>query len=241
MYKIICKYCKEEFEHINHYIKYCSKKCLRTHTKIYGLKTKLICKYCNKEFEHIDKNKIFCSSECRSLQAKKDIPMCDLECKECGKHFTIELRKSENRKCCSMECANKYKSYVKSRECLQCGKIFKPRNNNTKMCSIKCASMHLRKPEIHCLNCDKLFKPFLKTSKFCSRDCDNDYKRKNNLFHTQQILRVKRESLNCGKEMEVYPYRINSNKYCCQECHYEHRGRRIVKCLHCEKEFKVQN
>lgn len=111
-----CAYCGKEFSVINarkDTAKYCSIECRKKH-RFNPIKN--ICKNCHKEFirEHNPKRKYdFCSAKCRAEYNSKKCRIT-LVCAECGKKFKV-LQYYSEQKCCSKECADKFKDAGKTK------------------------------------------------------------------------------------------------------------------------------
>lgn len=69
-----------------------------------------------------------------------------------------------------------YRTRHPARECLECGKSFRPQAADGVYCSRACA--HKRQhPDRHCQQCGKTFRPRGDHSKFCSSDCASSSQR----------------------------------------------------------------
>ena len=98
-------------------------------------------------------------------------------CKNCNKEF--ESLKSKNRKFCSVDCFNIYRTNKIVKKCKFCGEKFETvpsriKNNRGKYCSKDCSNKDITKVEIVCQNCGDIFivhNHRKNIAKFCSRDC----------------------------------------------------------------------
>ena len=112
----------------------------------------------------------------------------DYKCPQCGKNFRAS--KWKKGKCCSIHCG-KLKDELKPRECLQCKKIFKPRQ----------IKMHGRI-----------------TQRYCSHKC---YSKSRIGIKGKNHFNYKREKKNCafcGKEMMMIPFYKDKNRTCSKKC-----------------------
>ncbi|MGV9141480.1 MAG: HNH endonuclease [Promethearchaeota archaeon] len=113
-----CNNCNDEFEYYptESNGKFCSKKC---YGKSKEDKVEVECEYCDDVFKITSKKsekRRFCSAECHKNYIKKH--RNEVECHQCGEKFSRKPYsvKRSNKNFCSMECKNKYQSYIMSGE-----------------------------------------------------------------------------------------------------------------------------
>jgi ribosomal protein L31 len=106
-----------------------------------------------------------------------------------------------------------------------------------------------------CQQCGKYFQVWdyrKHTAKYCSPKCRNDFIKSNHITkgkHYKEFIILK--CLQCKEEFQVYPYRKNA-KFCSKKCygewrtqnmkgkrHPRYKGKKIIVCKHCGKEFKI--
>jgi len=91
-------------------------------------------------------------------------------CPTCNKEFWVRRSLIKRKRYCSKICS----SFIRSRMCKQCGKIFKPRYDEALYCSRQCFHKSaISRIEIICQTCGKKFtviksRPY---TKFCSKKC----------------------------------------------------------------------
>lgn len=131
-----------------------------------------ICEHCGKKFEKqwypSRKKHKYCSNECKHADNNKVV-----QCAYCGKEFTIY--NSRTRKYCCKECDIADKR-VKDKECLFCGKRYKPtRPTYVGYCSIQCSANARKATRLHktCEWCGNEFivRKGYTNARFCSVIC----------------------------------------------------------------------
>lgn len=121
--------------------------------------------------------------------------------------------------------------------CLNCGKKYKSRKENSKHCSKQCQKEYNRVS----YNCDYCNMPMMitrgqaeklksgeKKGKFCSKKCHN----------LSQITSEINICMNCGKEYKVFKCVVDLQKFCCKKCFEEYREKNARKkipreCAYC--------
>lgn len=128
---------------------------------------KKICLHCGKEFDTNNPQKLYCDDI-----HYRPCPVCQKPVAMSDNDF------SKPAKCCSQECRNKQKvSRFKEKECVMCGKVFKPTSGR----QIACSGPHYATCEI----CEKSFEISFADWKngitTCSRVCTKEKMRRNSL------------------------------------------------------------
>lgn len=103
-------------------------------------------------------------------------------CQNCGKEF--EDYQSNHRKFCCLDCKNeglsKRADSHKIKQCIGCGKTFRPKENRTKFCSYECYNSFINensytKVARECKWCGKEFYPNHHKKQFCSKKCGYEW------------------------------------------------------------------
>jgi hypothetical protein len=134
----------------------------------------------------------FCSPECgRAMLLNRDLKTTNgrdviamaafsiidrqsrptLICEGCGQSFR-SFTKMTGQRYCSHDCASAAARTVEGRDCLTCGKWFRPKQTNKagKFCSSDCHRQY-RYPARACILCGASFRPNIAEASFCSRTC----------------------------------------------------------------------
>ena len=117
MFTYVCELCGKEKEVKYKYMtkRFCSRECSNKHKKLHSKKATLICENCSVEFEMLE-----------SVKRSRE--------KQSGNRIRF----------CSKKCESENMTYLEEKPCLNCNKIFKPKNSNAKYCSRPCADEHFK-------------------------------------------------------------------------------------------------
>lgn len=174
-------------------------------------------------------------------------------CPQCRTPFQSDIgpHRKDAPRYCSVDCANEARRRNPIRDCLICGKTFKPAHRNRKYCSIDCRSeAHRREGIINCRQCGKPFKRDNRAIMFCSARCYGDsmlaiVPRKGKDFTRAMRLRIRERDNNCcvlcgsTKKLEIdhiIPASLGGDnslwngQVLCSRCHKEKslRQRKII-------------
>ena len=143
---------------------------------------------------------------------------------------------------------------MENKNCVVCGKVFKPKNTVQQCCSTVCANKKAHettKRYNHCVICGKPFwKPNAHRFKYCSRECQNiDLTKRHPKKEKVKSTAYLRSCQWCGKEFSTpYP----NKKYCSEDCCYQGNLRdkreqwateyvpRTLVCKECGSEFVTE-
>jgi len=199
------------------------------------------CDNCGEEIEkwpsEIGDNN-YCSRECaikdREAKTKKEI-----HCDNCGeKMIKFEADINDTHNFCSRECAQQFRiqeSY-EAISCDNCGKKIERKKSDIRdthnFCSLECSHEFQRTGQeiVGCSQCGKKIKRWPHQIKnqenfFCSKECEGEWLSENLVGknHHNYTGKVKVECTVCGKDIEVYPYRLKETEdfLCSDECYLE--------------------
>jgi len=117
------------------------------------------------------------------------------KCLFCGQVFKTKPSHAAKRKCCSVKCFSALRKNNRTKECIQCGKLFDPKGaKKQRFCSHKCLGQNIRRPDRFCVECKNLI---LKPSnyKYCSKECYSKYQKGNAGNHEFWKTATKKEGL----------------------------------------------
>lgn len=215
---------------------YCFTMRQKTTSKGFLMMTKK-CKFCGKEFEGA-KLRLYCDRKCKSRHAaeKDKAKRSDLAkkghntCKNCGSKFS-----GRKKAFCDIQCCRKYSNRKKNgedlsvfcdkssidkktkpeKECSNCGKHFKPKNNGGSTgnkeqtyCSKKCAGEAIRKKSEPKRQEEKKQKE--ERAKIRAKNIEN--KRNKKIEEKKEKDKLAAKCKSCGKEI-TQTYK-NCKKYC---------------------------
>lgn len=126
VYKLTCKYCKEEFDTYKKNAVFCSRKCQGRWRS---------------EYESGENSPLY-----RKRKPEKMVERIELICENCNNKFYVREKQSDRKFCCK-ECFDEYikhnktprdkrdENYINFKICLECGCEFLARKNKQKFCS----------------------------------------------------------------------------------------------------------
>jgi len=165
--------------------------------------------------------------------------MREIKCDNCGEVMEMcpsDINNTHN--FCNQKCyfEFRHKNSFKNITCDNCGKKFSRQKGNIRdthnFCSLECSHefQEIGKEIVGCSQCGKKIKRWPYQIKnhenfFCSKECEGKWISKNNTGknHPKYTGKVKVECTVCGKDIEVYPYRLKETEdfLCSDECYSE--------------------
>ena len=197
------------------------------------------CVICSKRFSRNSASQKTCSKKCSHELTKQNAaryrdkvrpPKQKTSCERCNKVF---LKKRKDQRFCCSHCFNQqYKRTVavKPKPCVECGKVFQPRNEHNILCSKECRYINDKRrayvrgtiPRMpgtlqpkQCLVCKKTYQPKAGSQKYCGSTC-------NGLVH----LKRNRSKLNHNRKLKCWICKLEFKpkssksraKFCSPEC-----------------------
>lgn len=109
------------------------------------------------------------------------------------------------------------KTRLRDINCLQCWKLFHPKNSTAKFCSKLCYTEYLTLPEKNCPQCWKLFHPVKSNTIYCSNECYLQVHKRDNVLCKvcwKEFIPKRTGQIYCSRECQRKSLRKLDDKTC---------------------------